>query len=211
MCKPQPRGSRPASRVELRSAAPPAAVVPGQGLAGGQVEGEPRPGAAVAGGALARPRPREAEAPRRVARPREARRLDAATQRPARRGGSSVAPSPLPFSSSAARRPSRRGARGGAAAGGGLAGRPAAQRLGVVARRAAQRGGRWRAPLCHIRWFRGSIAHPVVTVGSSCLVLARTVTFTEESPLPFPGPGRAPVGQRRRGAGRCEEVWWTAG
>jgi len=210
MCKPQLRGSRPASRVELRSAAPLRPWCQARAWPAGRWRAS-RGQARQSPAALLRD-PGHARRRRHAgSRGREARRLDAATQRPAGRGGSSVAASPLPFSSSAARRPSRRGARGGAAARGGPAERPAAQRLGVVARRAAQRGGRWRAPLCHIRRFTGSIAHPIVAVGSSCLVLARTVTFTEESALPFPGPGRAPVGQRQRGAGRCEEVWWTAG
>ena len=77
-CLPLVGGRRARPRgASWRCAAPPAAAVPGPDLAGGQVEGEPRSGVAAGGGARARPRPREAEAPRRAARPREGRRLDA--------------------------------------------------------------------------------------------------------------------------------------
>ena len=135
-CLPLAGGRRAKPRgASWRCAAPPAAAVPGPYLAGGQVEGEPRSGVAAGGGARARPRPREAEVPRRAARPREGRRLDAVGRRPAGLGGSSMAAPSLPFSSSAARWPSRRGARGGPAGG------AAAQRPGVVARRADRRGG----------------------------------------------------------------------
>ena len=117
-CLPLAGGRRARPRgASWRCAVPPAATVPGSDFAGGQVEGEPRSGVAAGGGARARPRPREAEAPRRAARPREGRRLDAVGQRPAGLGGSSMAAPSLPFSSSAARWPSRRGVCGGPAGG----------------------------------------------------------------------------------------------